>query len=158
MPRLTTKQYLAAHDHLFGLWSLHQSIFGLLSWSEQRALHNFFCLSDALSKDELLAHRQAITAKRPTLPHQAGKTYRRLQDLEPAYLASCRRAEARRHARRTHPPTKRSVTSGRHRHVTARGVLRPKPDYHGMSRAILDLARQQVAEERARESEQESSN
>lgn len=105
MPRLTAKQYLTAYDHLFGLWSLHQLIFGPLSWSEQRVLHDFFCLSDPLPKDELLARRQAITAKPPNLPHQAGKAYRRLQDLEPVYLMSYRRTEDQRLARRTHLST-----------------------------------------------------
>jgi hypothetical protein len=142
MPRLTTKQYLTAHDHLFGLWSLHKSIFALLTSSEQRVLHNFFCLSDPLPEVELLAHRQAITARHPHLPHQAGKAYRRLLNLEPVYLASYRRAEAEREYRRSHPPNRRTVSKSKHRRVTARGIVRPKPDYHRMSQAIIGLAQE----------------
>lgn len=73
MPRLTAKDYLRTHDRLRRLWMHDTRLFAELTPTEQWRLHNFFKPDKDWSDLELLQHREAITAERPSLPHLAGR-------------------------------------------------------------------------------------
>jgi hypothetical protein len=77
MSRLTAKNYLRAHDRLRKFWLRDPSLFAELTPMEQWQLHDFFLPHRELSDLQLLQHRDAVTAERPSLPHQAGRALSR---------------------------------------------------------------------------------
>lgn len=79
MPRLSKKQYWKYHKWLKHLWENDISVYAEISPARQRQLHDFFQPSKDLSREELLEHRQRITAEQPNLPHQAGWALKKLQ-------------------------------------------------------------------------------
>jgi hypothetical protein len=80
MPRLTAKQYLRTHDRLRRLWLHGSDILAEVSPADQWLLHAFFVPDRKLSDLALLAYRDAVTAQRPSLPHQAGRAVSRFWD------------------------------------------------------------------------------
>lgn len=133
MPRLTDQSYLRIHDQLRRFW-LHDYLgYAELTPSEQRVLHDYFRPSDGLTNAELLQHRTDVTARRPSLPAQAGKAYANLI-AEVAHLAATRQQLHRR-------PLDRSRRTRREQHVVAKSVIRSVPDVRRLARALMLMAR-----------------
>ncbi|GAB3155969.1 hypothetical protein GCM10027058_29270 [Microbacterium neimengense] len=74
MPRLTTRDYLTTRHFLAGLWIRDTgSTFASLPANAQRDLHDFYAPAVAMSDDEALEYRKAMTAAFHSLPHSAGR-------------------------------------------------------------------------------------
>jgi hypothetical protein len=131
--RLTTKQYLKTHTQLRRLWLRDNSLFAELSPREQRLLHDFFKPDKDWSDLELLQHRDAITAQRPSLPHQAGRALNRFWETT-ANLAA-RRVRA---ARVPAAPARR--VRQQDRHIVVKSLVRPEIDAQKLARAFINLA------------------
>jgi hypothetical protein len=104
------------------------SLYSYLSPTKQWQLHDFFRLSEALTKEELLAHRQAITANRPSLPHQAGHALSALDEL---LLVK---------AKTTAPSTAKVSATGKSatRAIRVRSIVQSKVDLMQLAKALID--------------------
>jgi hypothetical protein len=132
VPRLTADHYLLLHDWLADLWVKDQSAYSLLSYTEQRYLHDFF-LTDWPEAERmvLLEHHKRITAKRPSLPRCAGRAARKLhQEVEAA------------RARAAAIPVAAGGAATKHakRRVVVHAVARSTIDMDHMTRALLRAA------------------
>lgn len=78
MPRLTNYDYLNRRDLLSKLWLQSSSAYGVLSPTDQRALHDYFATTDEFTEDQLLHHRKNVTKIDPSLPNRAGKAFSQL--------------------------------------------------------------------------------
>ncbi len=116
---------------------------GAFSWidpGEQWALHHFFLPYKDVSDDELIAHRHAITQKRPELPEEADHAYQRLSILmdrpkpvpQPTVSFSGKK-------------TKRPKKS--ERVISVRALVRPEIDMQKLARALIEFARDQEAKD-----------
>lgn len=133
MPRQTAADYLKTHRWLAKLWAEQQDSFGFLGYQEQMYLHDYFAPSQGISDEELVAHRKAVTARRPSLPQCAGRALRRLQvELEAA-------AAVRVPAGSSHPAG--------NRRIVVRAIARPEVDEDRMVQALLRAARDLVDED-----------
>lgn len=124
MPRLTARDYLFFHAYLHEVWRTKQRAFSLISTRDQAYLHEYFRPSDYLTGAQLLAHRAAITRRRPSLPHCAGRALRHLADPL---------------------PLKQPLGSGR---IVLFPLLNPNPDLHRMARALLSQALRDVRKQK----------
>ena len=142
MPRLTTKNYLRAHDRLRKLWLQDIRLFAELTPTEQWHLHDFLKPDKDWSDLELLQHREAITKQRPSLPHQAGRA------LEKFWSRSANLAVKRvRAAKVPAGPAKR--TNLRDRKISVKAVARPEIDTKKLARAYIQLARDMAKKQAA---------
>jgi hypothetical protein len=128
MPRLSNNEYLIRHQMLKRIWEHDRRQFSLLSYNQQRDLHDFFFLTEELDDEALLQKRSEITRLDPSLPHRASK----------AFLAMLR------------PKSQsQSVTSGK-KNVRVLPLARPKVDVEMLAEALLDYVSQLPPEERDR--------
>lgn len=126
------------------LSSFIASAFSWLSSRDQRSLHDFYRPSELLLPQELIDHREACTAKDPSLPQRAGRTLRNLKSVEARLLAY------ERESKRTTPSTrsrKRVVQGVTAEQIRVRELLRPRLDIQKLSSAIVELAHQQLMEQ-----------
>jgi hypothetical protein len=93
MPRLTTSNYLFFYHYLHEIWETGYSPFGLIAIRDQRYLRDYFQLSKDLTYAELLT--QDITARRPSLPHSAGRALKHPANPEPLRLARSQEGDRR---------------------------------------------------------------
>ena len=136
MPRLTFCDYCTRRTILTALYDQHDSAFIRLTTAEQRTLHDYYAPALELEPAELTAHRRAITKRDPSLPQRAGRAWAHLERL---------------HIERPMPAAV-VVPSGRRRrprHIHARGVLRPEPDYDKLVRTMLHIVDEQVGDKPA---------
>lgn len=131
MPRLTDQQYLQAHHQLRRFWQYAQAIYSYLAPAEQWQLHDYFQLSKDLSDQDLLAHRQAITKERPTLPHQAGKLLTKLDAAAAAWALHQQRPLIHAIVTNPHRPKGRSVV--------VHAIVEPELDAEAFLQVLLDL-------------------
>jgi len=110
------------------LWLHDKQAFSYLAPHQQWQLHDFFQPAKDLTKDQLLQHRQTITAQQPSLPHQAGRAMRAL------------RAGLR---VRTTSPAITGIKHGRSTHIQARAIVMPDIDEAKLAQAFLLLAKRQ---------------
>lgn len=75
MPRLTSTEYLIRHQMLKRIWNNDRRQFSLLSYNQQRDLHDFFQPTSELDDQALLDKRSEITELDPSLPHRASKAF-----------------------------------------------------------------------------------
>lgn len=73
--------YLHRHRFLHMIWRGNPEFFAVLSFDQQRAIHDYYRPSGKLTDDELLAHRTAIPAEEPLLPARAGQAFKRLDTI-----------------------------------------------------------------------------
>ncbi|MDT3346074.1 hypothetical protein [Microbacterium aquilitoris] len=109
---------------------------------DQFALHQFFVPSKDLTNQAALAHRRAVTAASPSLPHQAGKAFRRFQKL--LISPPPRRVVVPHNARR------RATQDYR---VKVAGELRPNIDFERLARILIDIVDEREREKRAGKSD-----
>ena len=143
MSRLTPKQYLRTHRQLRRFWLSDDRLYAELTPLEQWQLHDYFQPSKNLTDEELLAHREHITKERPSLPQQAGRALSKFQAWAAQLgLARVRRAKA--------PIAMGGRRGGkrRDRHLTVKAVVRPEIDLDKLARALLAVAKDQVAARR----------
>ncbi len=133
MPRLSSADYLDHRLHLRVAWNDDAAGFGALSGSAQRALHDFYAPTQELRKHEALEHRRVVSRGRPSLPHEAGRAYRRIE-------AEWRRLDHRSKLLASTQPAGTRISS-RNRHVTLQPVWRPEPDIPLLVRALIDIVR-----------------
>ena len=124
MPRLSNYDYLLIQAHLHNIWMTKRQGFSLISTKDQRYLYDFFRPSEVLTDAELLAHRKAVTAKHPSLPHQAGRALKHLADPQPL----------------------KQARAGNQR-IVVYPILKPQPDIYRLAQALMDTARR-IADER----------
>jgi hypothetical protein len=132
MPRLSTKDYLKAHKQLRYFWLHRQSLYRYLQPTQQWQLHAFFRPSEELSKEELLQHRKMITAVRPSLPHQAGRALKELEQVMHHKVKP--RGVTTMKVKSSHKGT---ATIGVH------SIVRPQIDHRRLARALIELERGQ---------------
>lgn len=136
MPRLTSNQYYRAHLQLRRIWLTRHGIFAEVTPAEQWQLHDYFKPSHELTKSDLLTHRTHITLKCPHLPQQAGKAYTKLIRAAAAWAA---RLTATNHQ------VVRISGRGVQQHIRVGGVVRPEIDAHALARALIEMAKADVA-------------
>jgi hypothetical protein len=120
---------------------------GAFSWidsREQWALHHFFLPYKDLSEEELVAHRNAITLKRPELPVEADDAYQRLlvimdrPKLAPQPTVSFSGKQQKR-------------AKASNRAVSVRVLVRPEIDMQKLVQALILIAEQEAARKTATE-------
>lgn len=134
MPRLSTLSYVRQRAALREEWQLRNGYgFVVLSPTEQFYIHDYFEPAKNLSPLEAVAHRKDVTARRPSLPQQAGRAFARIRpflnmQLDPKPIA---------------PVAERSRTWGTgSRHVQVLSQVNPELDPKAFAQIIIELARQ----------------
>jgi hypothetical protein len=139
MPRLSENDYLHFRHYLHNVWQTNKSAFGLLTRTDQYYLHDYFRPSEELADAEALEHRAAVSQRRPSLPHCAGRALKHLakprQSLKtaPAHAVPAQRV--------------RSGSDAAARNITVWPIYRPQPDTKKLARALLALARKMAEED-----------
>lgn len=150
MPRLTSQQYLEAHQKLAIAHHDEPLMFGSLSPAEQWALHAYFVPSKGLSDQQLLDHRKTITKEQPSLPQRAGRA---LAHIERNYDVAAEAAHGDhtmyRKVLSDLAPGEAFVTK-RGRQIRVVGIAKPEPDARLFAQAIVDMVRSMTLEERAK--------
>jgi hypothetical protein len=124
MPRLTTSDYLFCYQYLHEIWVTDYSPFGLITTKDQRYLHDYFPLSKEMTDAELLTHQADVAARRPSLPHSAGRALKHLANPDPLRVAS--------------------ATDG-NRRIVVYPIARPEIDTKRMAEALLDYIKSQTS-------------
>lgn len=141
MPRLTSRDYLLQRQYLVEEWLEHGAgSFGLLPYRHQIDLHDFYAPAEPMTDLEATRHRAAMTKAFPSLPQKAGRAYQALQDAAsglPNQLVDARRAAT----------TSVTKIGGRPHSIRVAGIARPKPDHYQLARLLLNLAKQDNADE-----------
>jgi len=139
MPRLTNKQYLARRAFLTKAWNEFPTVFVMLDPNQQLALHAYYQPSKDWTTDEALAHRQAITKRRPSLPAQTGKYFNQLCGWvdEVAELAVKEQANS------TPPAPRVRVPAGKRGPLRVRSLMKPEPDARRVAFALLGFMKEQ---------------
>jgi hypothetical protein len=133
MPRLTDQSYLRIHHQLRRFWLNNYIGYADLSSMEQWSLHDYFQPSKDLTDAELLEHRAAITAERPSLPARAGKAYHTLIPIVVHWAARLPAARARALQKPGRAPRG-------NRHITVKSVVRPEIATKALARALIQMA------------------
>jgi len=138
MARLNDKQYLRTHKQLRRFWEHNNRLYAELTSLEQWQLHDYFQPSKDWPDEQLLEHRAAISAKRPSLPHQAGRALNKFH-ASAAHLAV-------RRIRAAHTPARVAAGSRKRgdRVITVKAVVRPEIDYKKLTQALIGLAKQEI--------------
>lgn len=132
MPRLTPKQYLRTHSQLRRLWLKSPAVFSYLTPTEQWLSHDFFKPDKDWTDLQLLQHRDAVTASRPSLPHRAGRTVNRFWDVAAAVgLRQVRATKA--------PAGPAQRVRQQDRRITVRALVKPEVDAKQLARAFVHL-------------------
>lgn len=134
MPRLTTLNYLHQRAAVREEWQLRNGYaFAVLSPTEQFCIHDFFEPTKNLSPLEAVAHRKDITARRPSLPQQAGRAFARIRPFLNMQL----------NPRPLKPVSERPRTwSAGSRQVRVFSRVNPELDAKAFAKIIIELARQ----------------
>lgn len=133
MPRLTNQRYIEIHHWLRNYWLEDTVPYIYLTPKEQWDLHQFFQPYQALTDDELIAHRQAVTKETPSLPHCAGRA---LSKLETA-IAAVRQQKVQ----PTEPAEAKRKRQSPRGPLIIRGLVRPEPDARKVARVLLQIVR-----------------
>jgi hypothetical protein len=131
MPRLSNKDYLATRLAFRDVdaW-LHA-----LDLDDFIAVHRFFAPAKQFTDEEALAHRRAVTAKDPSLPHRVGKILRK----QPVKASVAEQQVAREVGAGAGAPVAVG-SAGREQQLIVRGVLRPEIDLRKLAQIIsLDM-------------------
>lgn len=110
MPRVSFEEFYTRHNQLKKAWEDPISYFSNLEPHEQWYLHDYYRLSEKLTKQELRIHWQALHGTPTSLHQQAGRAYARLK-------TSLGR-----------PQPQVQVGRGRGFRVVVFGTVNPKPD------------------------------
>lgn len=132
MPRLAAKDYLRTHDRLRKLWLHDLRLFAELTPTDQWQLHDFFRPDKDWSDLQLLQHRDAVTAERPSLPHQAGRALEKFWTLcVSRAVKQVRTAKA--------PAGSATRVRQEDRQISIKAVARPEIDVEKLARAYIYL-------------------
>ena len=134
MPRLSTTKFLDHYRTLRYLWLNAPGAFASLTHQEQRLLHDFFQPSEDLAEWQLIEHRRQVTLVHPSLPHSAGRVFKKLQPLHDNHTVGKSHRAAR--------IPRQKVRSDNGTAIRVRAIVRPQPDARLMWRALLILARE----------------
>jgi hypothetical protein len=127
VPRLSNAEYLKRHQVLKRAWfEFEGRHFAYLSSREQWDLHAYYQPSKDLTDEELLEHRRKIAKDELSLPARAGKAW--------ANLVAGRDTGATR------------SFDGK-RWITLRAIVKPEIDVKLLSRALVELAKQEAQAE-----------
>lgn len=149
--RAPDTRFLYRHRFLHMLWSADlKRAFLTMTYSQQRALHDFYRPAEDLTDAQLAAHLATITKDRPTLAPQAGKAYRK---IERTFLHATEVADGdgkilHRLLRQKEVKTV-TAPDRRGRRIVVSGLARPVLDTKAIARVILQVAKDQVAREAA---------
>ena len=131
MPRSTNSTYLKTHTHLHQLWLQDMGVVACFSPTDQWYLHDYFKLSHSLSDEQLVAHRGAVAAARPSLAQCAGRALAHLNQALESRQFAVEPAAPGGSRRRAGP-----------RSITARSVVKPEIDVHTLAQIIIDCQAQ----------------
>jgi hypothetical protein len=137
--------FLERHYRLKGEWNGGAG--GAFSWidpHEQWALHHFFLPYKDLSDEELIAHRHAITLKRPELPAEADHAYQRL-------VVFMERPRLAPQPTVSFDGKKQKRAKASNRAISVRALVRPEIDMQKLVRALSLMAEQEAARKTAPE-------
>lgn len=130
MPRVTPNQYLDRRRELAAIGQHATHDYAYLTSAEQRAIHDYYCPTEALSDGYALQYRHEAGWRHSPLPHLAGRAYAKLVGIRAGTVP-------------VPAPQTRYVVAGRGdtrgRAITVRAVLRPQPDIQGIVRALMSL-------------------
>ncbi|MGN8026046.1 hypothetical protein [Microbacterium sp. 22242] len=144
MPRLTNRDYLTHRHFLIELWNeMEGAVFAELPGWAQHDLHDFYAPSEFMWDDDALAHRAAITKAFPALPQKAGRAYEALKAYREGRSNSMLTTD--RQAATGTSPVGNSKTKTHSIRVSA--VSRPQIDLHYLAKALLQLARDDLAKQ-----------
>jgi hypothetical protein len=141
MPRLTFDSYLKQRAFLLLVWEEIDPLFSLLSPNQQADLHHYYQPLHKYTDDHLQKHRAHVTKLDPSLPARAGKSYARLHRVYEQGVERAKRADGSKQSPMQPPRPKRTPVPASSRRITVRAVLRPEPDLHKLSQALIALAR-----------------
>lgn len=78
MPRLTNDLYYQRHRFLKKAWQDFDSLYAILTVSDQWLVHAYYVPSKNLTPEELLVHREGISKEQPSLPQAASKPFTKM--------------------------------------------------------------------------------
>ena len=143
MARLTNDLYYAEHLFLQVAWDNYDILYAALPIAQQWQVHAFFQPSKTLTYEELIKHRQAITKRQPSLPHQAGKAHFKMGRI---YLAASHYADGDKEKFLT---SIKEIVFSLNRHKTGSSkqtsvaaIARPEPAYKLLVKALMEIAAQ----------------
>lgn len=144
MPRVTQREQYKRHLFLRTIWTDFgkHAYLTVLSPKEQRTLHAFYRPSEELTLKQFRDHLQVIHRDHPQLCHISGKLYRRIERA----VAQHTQGLAERHAQ-MQTPTRRKIPARRGSAVVVYGIVRPKPDLNKLLKALIQMAREEHAED-----------
>ena len=154
MPRLTKATYYDRHDFLAWAWKDLPGLFMVLPSQQQWDVHAYYIPSKTVSRGQLLAHRQTITDKQPSLPQRASKAFGRMQRIYDWANTEADGDSVKRHQLiASQAVTARST--GRRRTLRISGLAKPEPNVELFTKVLIDIARQMQAEDQAKKQDKD---
>lgn len=155
MPRVTQREQYICHQVLRNIWSREpsKSCFADVSPTDQWKIHRFYRPAEFLEFSEFREHLRHMKHEDAELVHVVGKLFRQIE------LSFIRQQEATL-AHRLMGTTIQSAKPGRisERKIVARAVVRTEPEnMERMARAVLQMARERMKEQRPKLACEESS-
>ena len=148
MPRLTNQTYLANSLWLRKIWNGNlKSLFAVLSVQRQIDLHAYFAPTKDLTDEERVEHRRAISEEFTDLPARAGRYFASMRDVYDKAVDVCRGNDQliKPYISSVVAPLK-TDKSGRKIGIAA--IARPEPALRGFARALVQLAQDNVGEQK----------
>ena len=141
MPRLSNRDYLIQRQYLVEEWlGRDGGSFGNLPYQHQIDLHDFYAPAEPMTDLEATRHRAAMTKAFPSLPQKAGRAYQAIRAAVsglPNQLVDAHRIAT----------TGLAKIGGRSRSIRVAAIARPKPDHRILARMLLNMTKQDNAEE-----------
>lgn len=129
---------------------IHPKLYGILPAHQQWRLHRYYQPTIDLSQIELDEHRREVTAERPSLPHEAGKSFMQMEQLyllaisfsqeTGAPLGYCLSAVVQHVVLKRFKVVLPGTTATNPRGIYVVGVARPDPDVKLLAQAFLRAA------------------
>jgi hypothetical protein len=114
------------------------TLYSILTPTEQWELHDFYRLSEDLTKQQLIVHRHEITKRRPSLPHRAGKHRKKLFTVY--LLAAKHSAGNQAHFNDIIRFYRRGISHKfGNRRIRVAAVVNPQIDLERLARALIEL-------------------
>lgn len=135
MPRTTNQEFIKTHHRLKRYWIYAKADpYGYLKAQEQWALHDYFQPTKTMTNSQLRRHRALITAKRPSLPQQAGRALVKIDSAAVAWAMA--------EARRVGMPVPLATKGGTKQTLqfVVHGVVHPELDLPALAELLVEIA------------------
>jgi hypothetical protein len=132
MAKLTNRQYLSRHARLRHVWNEDHRFFTLLTYQQQRDLHDYFQPTKDWTDQEPIDHRHKVSRADPGIPQRAGRALKAM--LRPENQP------------RPRPAT---TTKSRVKNITVHPLAKPELDVEKLAMALVGMIKHMSPEERA---------